>query len=339
MPPTTTTANRVLILGLGYTGTGLANRIADRHPDWTVTGTVRSAPRTPARYPLHRRVETVAYDDIVERVADRALNYTHVVCTVPPSAEGDAGGKREKFLDSLAGDAAWLGYVSTTSVYGDHRGALVDEESALLPAGAGRERQRSLRIDEERAWRAHGADVFRCGGIYGPYRNVLDSLVRRWREAGQGAGSGAGSAGRRREKATTARVHVLDLCRVIERRMRMKESTSTSVPVSVSVSVSVSDGAVFNVVDDDDVGRRAVEEYVLRESGLFEDYCRGLGIDDAIDASAILGKLEAATAESEKRVSNRKIKEELDVRLCYPSVRLGLEGLVYGGDLRPFDVS
>ena len=76
MPPTTTTttttANRVLILGLGYTGTGLANRIADRHPDWTVTGTVRSAPRTPARYPLHRRVETVAYDDIVERVTDRA---------------------------------------------------------------------------------------------------------------------------------------------------------------------------------------------------------------------------------------------------------------------------
>ncbi len=84
------------------------------------------------------------------------------------------------FADDIAAlpGLAWIGYLSTVGVYGDHKGAWVDEDSATLPI-----HERSLRrLEAERAWLAFGAatgrrvEMFRLSGIYGPGRSVIDNL-------------------------------------------------------------------------------------------------------------------------------------------------------------------
>src|SRR3546814_15444063 len=68
--------------------------------------------------------------------------------------------------------ATWIGYLSSTGVYGDTGGAWVDETA---PVGTGR---RSARAKADLAWQALRPDVriFRLPGIYGPGRNVLDRI-------------------------------------------------------------------------------------------------------------------------------------------------------------------
>ena len=75
-------------------------------------------------------------------------------------------------------DLAWIGYLSTVGVYGDHKGQWVDEDSPTRPI-----HERSLRrLEAERAWLAFGTEtgrrveVFRLSGIYGPGRSVIDNL-------------------------------------------------------------------------------------------------------------------------------------------------------------------
>lgn len=92
---------------------------------------------------------------------------THVLSTVPPTAEGDpilmAHGPE-------IGRVPWIGYLSSTGVYGDTGGAWVDESAPLLG-------RRGPRIAADRAWLALGARVFRLPGIYGPGRSVLDRIA------------------------------------------------------------------------------------------------------------------------------------------------------------------
>src|SRR5690606_2416925 len=103
---------------------------------------------------------------------------THLLVSIPPDLEGDP--VLRDFADDIAAlpDLAWIGYLSTVGVYGDTKGAWVDEESPVRPLT-----ERSLRRAEaERAWLDFGSasgrrvEVFRLSGIYGPGRSVIGSL-------------------------------------------------------------------------------------------------------------------------------------------------------------------
>src|SRR4029079_14800495 len=94
---------------------------------------------------------------------------------VPPQPTGDP------VLNNCAAllrDACWLGYLSTTGVYGDTGGAWVDESAPTPP----RQPRSIARLAAERAWQALGrdagavVDVFRLPGIYGPRRGVRDQV-------------------------------------------------------------------------------------------------------------------------------------------------------------------
>ncbi|QJU56897.1 SDR family NAD(P)-dependent oxidoreductase [Sphingomonas sp. AP4-R1] len=92
---------------------------------------------------------------------------THILSTVPPEGEADS------ILSAYAAEIArvpWIGYLSSTGVYGDTGGAWVDESAPL----AGR---RGPRIIADLAWQAIGARVFRLPGIYGPGRSILDRVA------------------------------------------------------------------------------------------------------------------------------------------------------------------
>jgi nucleoside-diphosphate-sugar epimerase len=147
---------RLFVFGLGYTAQALAARL--RADGWSVTGTSRSG-----------GAGTIAFEDrAAVSAAMRAAS--HILSSVPPAQEADP--VLTVYGETLDKTAAWLGYLSSTGVYGDARGAWVDEHT---PTGRGR---RSARAAADAAWLARGARVFRLPGIYGPGRSPLDRVAR-----------------------------------------------------------------------------------------------------------------------------------------------------------------
>lgn len=134
------------IFGLGYTGSRIADAL--RAQGWDVAGTGGGGP--------------VAFDDAaaVELLVSAA---THIVSTIPPGS-----GLLDRY-GALLHDK-WLGYISSTGVYGDAGGAWVDETAPLNG-------RRADRIAEDQAWLARDARVFRLPGIYGPGRSALDRVA------------------------------------------------------------------------------------------------------------------------------------------------------------------
>lgn len=140
----------LLIFGLGYTGSRLAAVL--RAQGWRVTGTSRA---------------TLPLDD--PRVTATMGDATHILSSVPPG-DGDPvlalHGERLR-----AAPAAWIGYLSSTGVYGGSGGAWLDETTAL-------DGRRDARAAADLTWRALRPDVrvFRLPGIYGPGRSALDRV-------------------------------------------------------------------------------------------------------------------------------------------------------------------
>ncbi|MGY2734210.1 NAD(P)-dependent oxidoreductase [Sphingomonas sp. UYP23] len=146
---------RLLIFGLGYTAQALAARL--RGAGWQVVGTTRDG-----------RGDTIRFDDSVALAREIAVA-THILSSVPPAGEIDP--VLVTYGAAAARSGAWLGYLSSTGVYGDAAGAWVDESAAT---GTGR---RSARAEADSAWLTLGARVFRLPGIYGPGRSPLDRVA------------------------------------------------------------------------------------------------------------------------------------------------------------------
>lgn len=146
---------RLLIFGLGYTARALAGHV--RGAGGVVIGTTRDG-----------RDGTVRFDDAAA-VARELAAATHILSSVPPAGEVDP--VLDAYGPALRKNGAWLGYLSSTGVYGDAGGAWVDETAAI---GNGR---RNARAAADMAWQAIGARVFRLPGIYGPGRSPLDRVA------------------------------------------------------------------------------------------------------------------------------------------------------------------
>ncbi|MFL0355318.1 SDR family NAD(P)-dependent oxidoreductase [Erythrobacter sp. GH1-10] len=142
---------RLFIFGLGYT----AGRIADavRERGWQVDATGSAG--------------NIDFDD-ADSVREALAGCIHVLSSVPPDREAGTDPVLERYREEIAGKR--LSYLSSTGVYGDQKGAWVDESS---PTGIGR---RDARSDSDAQWMAMEARVFRLPGIYGPGRSALDRV-------------------------------------------------------------------------------------------------------------------------------------------------------------------
>ncbi|HZS84753.1 MAG TPA: SDR family oxidoreductase [Stellaceae bacterium] len=289
----TEAAPRLFCFGLGYSAQALARRLAAR--GWRIAGTCRDEAGR-ARL-AEAGCETFLFDG-EQPLADAPAalaGTTHLLSSVPPGAAGDPvlrhhGGD----LARLAGRLAWAGYLSTTGVYGDRGGGLVDEESALRPTG---ERGRR-RVAAEAGWRAlhrrHGLPlhVFRLAGIYGPGRSALDAVR-------------AGTA-RRIDKPGQlfSRIHVEDIATVIEASIARPRP-----------------GVAYNLCDDEPAPPQEVIAFA----------CSLLGVPPPPlipFAEADLAPMARSFYDDNKRVSNARIKSELGVRLAYPDYRAGLRAIL-----------
>jgi nucleoside-diphosphate-sugar epimerase len=148
-------APRLFVFGLGYTASVLAARLAAE--GWAIIGTSRDGARG-----------TIAFDDEVAVHAEIA-RASHILSSVPPAGEIDP--VLDRYRAPIEASGAWLGYLSSTGVYGDTGGAWVDETA---PIGGGR---RGARAIADAAWLAMGARVFRLPGIYGPGRSPLERVA------------------------------------------------------------------------------------------------------------------------------------------------------------------
>lgn len=272
----------LLSLGHGYTSSALAARLVPL--GWTVIGTCRD----PARADILRAagVEPLLLPADLSAALARA---SHVLAAAAPDAEGDP------FL-RMAGAALraahprWVGYLSTTAVYGDHQGAWVDELTPINPQSL-RARQR---VQAEEAWLATGLPVhiFRLAGIYGPgrgpFEKVRDGSARRIIKPGQ----------------VFSRIHVADIAETLLASIRRPNP-----------------GTIYNVCDDDP----APAEDVLSHAA----HLLGLPEPPAIpyDEAEMTPLARSFYAES-KRVRNDRIKAELGVTLRYPDYRAGLADLL-----------
>src|ERR1700722_4819981 len=162
---------RLFIFGLGYSGLEIA-RLA-KAAGWSVAGTCTSEQKAAGL--RADGIEAHRFDGTAVLPAGALDGASHVLCTIAPGIAGDPA---LRTCSRLLRGARWLGYLSTTGVYGDHGGAWVDEET---PATPGQPRRLS-RLAAERAWQALGleagaaVDVFRLPGIYGPGRSAVDQV-------------------------------------------------------------------------------------------------------------------------------------------------------------------
>lgn len=222
---------------------------------------------------------------------------THLLSSVPPDADGDPVLRHHAADIRAAAPYAWIGYLSTTGVYGDRDGGWVDEESELRPTSPRCER----RVAAERAWlRLHGehglpVHIFRLAGIYGPGRSPLDAVR-------QGRAKRIDKPGQ-----VFSRIHVDDIARVLEAAIARPRP-----------------GRVYNVCDDEPAAPAEVTAHA----------CRLLDVEPPPLVpleQAGLSEMGRTFWRDNKRVSNRRLHDELGVELAYPDYRSGLKALLAAG--------
>jgi nucleoside-diphosphate-sugar epimerase len=266
---------QLFCFGLGYSAEALARVLLAQ--GWSVAGSTRDAAR-------RARLATLGI-----AVADAPpAGTTHLLSSVPPDAEGDP-------VLRAHGDAiarlrpAWIGYLSTTGVYGDHAGDWVDEATPPTP-GEPRSRRR---LAAEREWQALAppAHIFRLAGIYGPGRSAIDQLR-------------AGTAKRVVKPGHLfSRIHVDDIAGVL------------------AASIARPDpGAIYNLCDDAPAQSDVVVAYAAE--------LLGIAPPPAVPyEQAELTPMARSFYAERRRVRNERIKRELGVSLRYPTYREGLRAI------------
>lgn len=293
----TMSAKRLFCFGYGYTcdflGRALQARAQATGQEWTLAGTTRD----PAKRNALRAMGIDAYIFDTDRpLGDPLLmmkGVTHLLIATPPDQEGDVVHRLHAEDIARMPDLEWVGYLSTTGVYGDRDGQWVDENTEISPDTI----RGTRRSNAEKKWFSMlkgrtqlPIHIFRLAGIYGPGRSAIDSIR-------------AGVA-RRIIKPGHAfsRIHVEDIVQTI--------MASFDKPAP---------GQIYNVVDDEAAPSHEVLAYASRLLG--KDPPPLIRFEDAN-----LAPITLSFYSDNKRVRNNKIKTELGVTLKYPNYRLGLEG-------------
>lgn len=274
------------MFGFGYTASRLAERLIPL--GFEIVGTIREAGKKPTRHSSAVRLIDFQATDIELYLSQT----THLLISIPP-VEG-VGDRVISHYSALirryAPNIKWLGYLSSTGVYGDHQGQWVDEDSLCRPKTS----SGVLRLEAENAWFSLAQidqiplHVFRLAGIYGPQRNPIERI----------------RSGKKysiyKEGQLFSRIHVDDIVSTLIASIKSPNPMS-----------------IYNVADDEPAASYEVDAYaasLLKRSPLplipFEE--------------ASLSPREHEFYLSNRRVSNEKIKRELMILLNYPSFREGL---------------
>lgn len=286
---------RIFIFGLGYSALRFARIMAGEGA--VITGTTRSAEKA-AALAAEGFQPLVFNGELTPQISAALAGATHVVSSVAP-------GEDDPVL-AVCGDALraapllrWLGYLSTTGVYGSYGGAWVSEDTTPHPRA-----ERSVRrLAAERLWRRLAVErgvplsVFRIAGIYGPGRNPFVALAE-------------GKANRIVKPGLVLnRIHVADIAAALS-----------------AAAVQEADG-IFNLSDDEPTPPQDLITFAAELMGVEPP------AEVPYDAAA-MPPFARSFYEENKRVTNARLKALLGGALQYPDYRAGLKSLWREGNWR-----
>ena len=272
----------LLSIGHGFSARALSELLV--LDGWRVIGTTRSPQKAQALE--SQGVEAVIWpgDELPFQ------QVTHLLTSVAPTDDGDPVLNAHREQLRAAKNLEWVGYLSTTGVYGDHDGAWVDESTPLAPST----KRGEARTRAEAEWSKLGLPlhIFRLAGIYGPGRGpfskVRSGKARRIIKPGQ----------------VFSRTHVEDIAQVLYASIK-----------------NPNPGRAYNVCDDDPAPPQDVIAYAAE--------LLGVPVPEAINIEdAEMSEMARSFYAESKRVRNDRIKTELGITLKFPDYKSGLRALL-----------
>lgn len=289
--------SQLLCLGAGYSARTVIEQLMAE--GWSITGTTRStdgADRLRAMGVTPLLFDGTSASEDLRAAVREARN---ILVSIAPDADAspDACDPVLRELQhevTQAPNLRWIGYLSTVGVYGDYDGAWVDEETNCRPvsrrsiARVAAEQAWSDTADAASAWRLH---IYRLSGIYGPGRNPIARLKagtsRRIIKAGQ----------------VFNRIHVADIAQAIRAGLDGRGQHR-----------------VYNVTDDEPTAPQTVISYAAMIKGLPVP-------PDLPFETADLTPMARSFYGENKRVRNRRLRDDLGVDLIFPNYRVGLQAI------------
>lgn len=273
------------IFGFGYTAIELARKLITQ--GFQVIGTSR-------RPDEHKKnnLDIKLIDFNLPGIEKYLSLATHLLICIPPASNssdivfikyGDLIKKQAPYLQ-------WMGYLSSTSVYGDHQGNWVNEKSACIPHTP----TGIARFKAEQAWLYFAQKnllplhIFRLSGIYGSGRNALTRLIQGKKQSIF------------KENQVFSRIHVEDIVATLLASIQLPNPLS-----------------IYNVSDDEPAPSHVIDQYAAT-------LLQRAPLPLMIFSEAHLSPVEQDFYANNRRVSNVKIKKELQVILKYPTYREGL---------------
>ena len=281
-----TDLRNLLVFGAGYSARACAREAEGRYD--RITGTTRSQSNFGAL--REAGMEPVIFDGTVSgEIEPRIASAGHLLVSIAPDADGDPVLRAARDRIEAAPGLDWICYLSTIGVYGDHGGAVIDENTPLGPSS----RRSVARLDAEEAWLELGrrkgipVAIFRLSGIYGPGRNTFVNLAegkaRRLVKPGQ----------------VFNRIHCSDIARAF------------------LLAAEKGAGGIFNITDDEPAPPQDVVAFAASLMGIEpppeQDF-----------ATAELTPMARSFYGENKRVSNARSKAVLGMEYAYPDYRTAL---------------
>ncbi len=280
-----TSHNELFCAGLGFSARALILHLKNQPEEWRFSGCTRNTEKQSAF--LDESISCVLFDGISPIKEPRALeNITHLlISTAPTDDYADPflhfHSERLKQMKNLK----WIGYLSTTGVYGDQQGRLINEETQTRPTST----RGMQRLEAEELWQAQDLPlhIFRLSSIYGSGRGQLKSIL-------------SGRAKRIVKKNQYfSRIHVKDIAQILHASMMQPNPKR-----------------IYNLSDDDPCPPEEILDYLTQKLGLAP--LPSVGVDDPI-----LSPLMRSFYSESKKTDNQRIKKELGIKLKYPSYKEG----------------
>ena len=275
--------NKFLILGCGFSGSFFAKTI--RQLGCTALTSSRFKKNDPNSFVFNSENGIVPNKKIFDGV-------THILSCIPPDKNGNDPVLKNLQNNLKNSSLEWIGYLSTTGVYGNTKGDWVSEIDQTKPF----QKRSHKRLNCEKEWVKSGlpVQIFRLPGIYGPGRSTFEAIknqkIRVITKTNQ----------------VFSRIHVADITNAIIYLIQNKNSLEFH--------------QIINIADDEPCSQIEVIQYCYDLLGLkmpkpilFEE------------AKKDLSPIAQSFWMENRRVSNKLLCETLGYKLIYKNYRIGLQ--------------
>ena len=278
-----TKKNKFIIFGGGFSGKYFAESI--RKFGCTALTSSRSSNNDPNSFIFNSENKSLPEDSIFDEV-------THILSCIPPDKNGD-----DPVLKSLNNkiknlSLKWVGYLSTTGVYGNTDGNWVSEKDKPSPF----QERSQRRLNCEKAWMNSNLpiQIFRLPGIYGPGRSTLEAIRNRKIKVIH------------KENQVFSRIHVADIANAIIYLIQNKNKLDFH--------------PIINIADDEPCSQIEVIQYGYKLLGL--EMPKKIMFEEA---KKNLSPIAQSFWIENRRVSNKLLCKNLGYKLIFKNYKVGLQ--------------